>query len=67
MSGMGEYWILDWDAEDHADDLTSIMRGGTLLCIVSEESGGIIGYAIGEAHAQKIVNALNDKRKGSKS
>ena len=32
---------------------------GYLIGIVSQEDGGIIGYAIGEEHANQIVKALN--------
>ena len=32
---------------------------GYLIGIVSQEDGGIIGYAIGEEHATQIVKALN--------
>jgi hypothetical protein len=32
---------------------------GYLIGIVSQDDGGIIGYAIGEEHANMIVKALN--------
>lgn len=50
------YWLLDYWPEDHEEDL---LNTNELTCIVDEEAGGIIAYAVSEEFAEKIVEALS--------
>jgi hypothetical protein len=52
------YWLLDYCTEDHADDFADSVSKGDVICIVDEDAGGIIAYALGEENAQKILAAL---------
>jgi hypothetical protein len=52
---------MDFNPEDHLLDLEKRVDFGEMVCIVDEEAGGIIAYAIGEEHAKMIVQALNNE------
>lgn len=55
MSEDDRYWILDFDERDHRPDFAATDP----VCIVDEDAGGIIAYAVSEDVAQRIVAALN--------
>lgn len=55
-----EYHWMTLNREDHFTDLAASFFDDNLYGIVSENiDGGIIAYAIGEEHAERIVEALN--------
>jgi hypothetical protein len=49
------FWVMDYWPEDHEEDLLD----SELACIVDEEAGGIIAYAVNWEEAEKIANALS--------
>lgn len=55
------HWTQDMtDLNDH--DLREAIDMGQMVAICDEEAGGIIAYAIGYDHADRIVEALNAHR-----
>ena len=54
------YHALDLNYDDHFVDLWKSFNNDQLIGIVSEAEGGIIAYAIGEDHANIIINALKE-------
>lgn len=57
-NGDSRYYYCDLNFEDHRPDLITSLDAGDLRCIVDEEDGGIIAYALGEDHAERIIAAL---------
>lgn len=55
------FWLLDFDAADHQDDLREAVRTGKLIAVVDEDAGGIIGYALGDENAWLILDALRER------
>lgn len=53
---------MDLEQDNTVDAATSLIRG-KLFGIVSQDDGGIIAYAIGEDHAEQIVDALTEARR----
>ena len=52
------FWQMDFYTDDHMDDLVISASEGDLICIVDEEAGGIIAYALGYENADVIMKAL---------
>ncbi len=53
-----QYYAIDFKIEDHLRDLTGSILDGQVACIVDEKDG-IIGYALGAANTNHIVDRLN--------
>lgn len=62
------FWWMDLDEDPNLQDLQENITAtrenteGALFGIVSEADGGIIAYAIGQEHANLIVDALKATR-----
>lgn len=54
------FWSQFEMIEENKKDLIKSMEKGELFPIISELDGGIIAYAIGEKHAELIVDCLNN-------
>jgi hypothetical protein len=53
------FWVLDFNASDHSEDLKKSMDNGELTCIVDEKAGGIVAYVIHKALSpEAVVEAL---------
>lgn len=58
MNDDPRFWLLDFDEQDHRADFNAT----TPVCIVDEEAGGIIAYAVSEDAAQLLLDALSSIR-----
>jgi hypothetical protein len=56
------FYPLIFDADDHHVDAARALFDGQLVPICDDTEGGIIAYAIGQKHADKIVSALLENK-----
>lgn len=57
------YYAINFDSEDHLEDLVDSAEDGHLMCIVDEEGGGIIAYVLDSPRLRRtseIVEILNN-------
>jgi len=56
------FWGIDITWDDHAQGIISSINNDELVGIVDEKTGGIIAYAIGDKHAEMILDELRKSK-----